>query len=150
MMTQGTVSPPTPERPVSGSDLNAKALRPMDLAAARFDNLQSSVLPSAMAGVRLVQPVAIYQQVERSVKYGALIIVFTFVALLVMEFAGGMRFHVVQYGLGAMAVEARIGWYLRMVVGRWRPTRGLSTLLVALYVGSYLLSGAIATKDAPP
>jgi inner membrane protein len=48
-------------------------------------------------GVSLVQPVDIYQQAERSVKYAALFIVMTFVIAFLWEIMGGVLVHPVQY-----------------------------------------------------
>jgi inner membrane protein len=48
-------------------------------------------------GVSLVQPVDIYQQAERSVKYAALFIVFTFVVFFLFEVVRARLLHPVQY-----------------------------------------------------
>jgi inner membrane protein len=48
-------------------------------------------------GVALIQPVDIYQQTERAVKYAALFIVFTFVIAFLREASAGVMAHPVQY-----------------------------------------------------
>jgi inner membrane protein len=48
-------------------------------------------------GVTLVQPVDIYQQAERSVKYAALFVVLTFMVFFLFEVVGGRLLHPVQY-----------------------------------------------------
>ena len=48
-------------------------------------------------GVSLVQPVDIYQQAERSVKYAALFIVLTFVVFFLFEVVRARLLHPVQY-----------------------------------------------------
>jgi len=48
-------------------------------------------------GVALVQPVDIYQQSERAVKYAALFIVLTFVIAFVWEIGSGVLVHPIQY-----------------------------------------------------
>jgi inner membrane protein len=48
-------------------------------------------------GVTLVQPVDIYQQSERAVKYAALFIVLTFVIAFVWEIGSGVLIHPIQY-----------------------------------------------------
>jgi inner membrane protein len=48
-------------------------------------------------GVSLVQPVDIYQQTTRAVKYAALFIVLTFVIAFLWEIIGGVLVHPIQY-----------------------------------------------------
>ncbi|HYX38104.1 MAG TPA: cell envelope integrity protein CreD [Oligoflexus sp.] len=55
-------------------------------------------------GLRLIQPVDIYQQAERSVKYGALFIFLTFAAFLLFEVLKKLPIHPVQYGLVGLAL----------------------------------------------
>jgi inner membrane protein len=52
---------------------------------------------AAAFGVSLVQPVDIYQQAERSVKYAALFIVLTFVVFFLFEIVRARLLHPVQY-----------------------------------------------------
>jgi inner membrane protein len=69
------------------------------------DGLSSSVSAAAF-GVDLVTSVDLYQQTERSVKYGVLFVSLTFGIFLLMELLRGRRVHPVQYLLvgGALLV----------------------------------------------
>jgi inner membrane protein len=55
-------------------------------------------------GVSLITPVDIYQQAERSVKYGNLFVVLTFTGFFVVEFARRLNFHAMQYLLVGLAL----------------------------------------------
>lgn len=50
-------------------------------------------------GVKFVDPANPYQQAERSVKYGILIIIFVFIAGLFVEFVTHREINVIQYGI---------------------------------------------------
>ena len=50
-------------------------------------------------GVSLIQPIDIYQQTERSVKYASLFIVLTFVVFFLFEIMKSMRLHPMHYVL---------------------------------------------------
>ncbi len=60
------------------------------------DHLRAMADASAF-GVTLLQPVDIYQQAERAVKYAALFIVMTFVIAFLWEIARGALLHPIQY-----------------------------------------------------
>ncbi len=55
-------------------------------------------------GVDFIQPVDVYTQSERAVKYGILFIVLTFAAFFLIEVMARMRMHVIQYGLVGCAL----------------------------------------------
>lgn len=55
-------------------------------------------------GVRFVQPVDVYQQSERAVKYGMLFVTLTFVAFFLFEILRRLAIHPIQYGLVAAAL----------------------------------------------
>ncbi len=55
-------------------------------------------------GVSMIQPVDIYQQSERSVKYGILFISLTFVAIIVFEIIKKLSIHPIQYLLVGLAL----------------------------------------------
>lgn len=117
-------------------------------------------------GVTLVQPVDIYQQTARAVKYAALFIVMTFVIAFLWEVIGGVMVHPVQYVFigfalclfyllllaisehtgfdtayisAAVATVLLIAWYWRWVA----QARGRAALMLAalsaLYGYLYLL-----------
>ncbi|WGZ94534.1 MAG: cell envelope integrity protein CreD [Candidatus Thiothrix putei] len=63
----------------------------------------SSLLDRAV-GFDLIQPVDVYQQSERSIKYAALFIILTFVVLMLFELLKKLRVHPVQYTLVGFAL----------------------------------------------
>lgn len=65
-------------------------------ASGQSGQLRTLATASAF-GVTLVQPVDIYQQSERAVKYAALFIVLTFVIAFVWEIGSGVLVHPIQY-----------------------------------------------------
>jgi inner membrane protein len=60
------------------------------------ENIARRAAASAF-GVALIQPVDIYVQTERAVKYAALFIVMTFVIAFLWEITGGVLVHPIQY-----------------------------------------------------
>ena len=62
-----------------------------------------SLLESAV-GFELIQPVDVYQQSERSIKYAGMFIILTFVALILFELLKKVRVHPIQYILVGMAL----------------------------------------------
>jgi inner membrane protein len=118
------------------------------------------------AQISLIQPVDLYSQVNRAVKYGFLFIGFTFLALLMFDVIGGNRVSAVEYLLmGAalilffvllLAFAEVIGFtpayvlasaaiaglntpYSAAVLGSWRRAGFIGGLLVALYAVLYIL-----------
>ena len=73
---------------------------------------QCSPLLANTFGVTLVQPVDIYQQAERSIKYAILFIGLTFVAFFVFEIIKNLRIHPIQYLLIGLALAI---FYLLLV-----------------------------------
>jgi inner membrane protein len=65
---------------------------------------QLDALEGKDLGVRFIQPVDVYQQSERAVKYGGLFVVLTFVAFLLFEVLRRLEIHPVQYALCAAAL----------------------------------------------
>ncbi len=64
-----------------------------------LSHLENPRLDAFMAGVALFEPVSIYTRVSRSVKYGVLFVLSTFVVLLALELMLGRLLHVAQYAL---------------------------------------------------
>lgn len=99
----------------------------------------------ATASVDLVTPVDLYDQVNRSVKYGFLFIGFTFCAFLMFDVIGGVRVSVVEYllvGAGLvlffvmlLAFAEVIGFALAYLVAA-----GAIISLLTAYSGSVLKS----------
>lgn len=57
------------------------------------------------AGVSLYEPVSLYSQIERAVKYGILFVALTFLTFFAFEIASGARLHILQYGLIGFALS---------------------------------------------
>ena len=120
----------------------------------------------AAFGVTLVQPVDIYQQTIRAVKYAALFIVMTFVIAFLWEIIGGVMVHPIQYLfigfalclfyvlllaisehagfdtaylLSAGPTVILIAWYWQWIVKARRGAALMLAALVALYSYLYLL-----------
>jgi inner membrane protein len=119
-----------------------------------------------VASISLIQPVDLYSQVNRAVKYGFLFIGFTFLALLMFDVIGGVRVSAVEYLLmGAalilffvllLAFAEVIGFtpayilasaaiaglntaYSAAVLGSWRRAAYIGGLLIGLYAVLYIL-----------
>jgi inner membrane protein len=117
-------------------------------------------------GFRLMSAVPAYQQAERSVKYGLLIIAGTFTTLFLFEVIQGLRIHIFQYGLvglslcifylllvslseqvgfaaaylaASTAVVGQILLYCHPAVGGMRGTAILGGLLALTYGALYQL-----------
>ena len=69
---------------------------PQNWSSVQTASLAAAINGSAF-GVDFVQPVDVYQQTERSVKYGALFLVLTFVTFFLFELFQPIRVHPVQY-----------------------------------------------------
>ena len=118
------------------------------------------------AQISLIQPVDLYSQVNRAVKYGFLFIGFTFLALLMFDVIGGVRVSAVEYLLtGAalilffvllLAFAEVIGFtpayivasgaiaglntaYSAAVLKSWQRAAFIGGLLVGLYAVLYIL-----------
>ncbi len=96
--------------------------------------------------VSFIEPVNIYQQVERAAKYGILFIVLTFACFFIFEMMTGVRLHAMQYGLVGLALAI---FFLLLIsvsehVPFWLAYLIASVACVAL-IGSYL-SSVLGTK----
>ncbi len=96
-------------------------------------------------GFELIQPVDVYQQSERSIKYAALFIVLTFVVLILFELLKKLRVHPVQYTLVGFAL---LVFYLLLIslsehvdfLRAYSVAALASTSLLTLYFGAILHS----------
>jgi len=96
-------------------------------------------------GVSFIQPVDLYQTVERSVKYGFLFILLTFAAFFLFEVLKQLAIHPVQYAMvgAALAIfflllislSEHIGFALAYAIAT-----GACVLLIGYYVGHVLRS----------
>jgi inner membrane protein len=111
-------------------------------------------------GVHLVEPGGLYQQNERSTKYGILVLALTLLALFLAEVLAGIRLHpfhyllvglalavfyllllalsehigfLAAYSSAAATVAAMVGGYGGAVLGGWRQGLLAGALLGALY-----------------
>jgi inner membrane protein len=118
------------------------------------------------ARITLVQPVDLYSQVNRAVKYGFLFIGFTFLAFLMFDVIGGVPVAGVEYVLvgaglilffvlllafaevigfpaayvlASAAIIGQIAAYSAAVLKSWRRAVWIGGLLVALYAVLYIL-----------
>ena len=121
--------------------------------------------------VSLENPVDVYRLTERATKYAMMFIVLTFAAFFVLEMVKRWRIHPMQYLmigaalvlffllllslsehldfvgaylLASLACIGLMGHYLRHVLGGWRPSLGMSGMLVALYG---VLYGILISED---
>ncbi len=121
---------------------------------------------TALAQIDLIQPVDLYDQVNRATKYGFLFIGFTFLAFLMFDIVGGVRVSAVEYllvGAGlvlffvmllafaevigfplayvvaAAAITGLITFYSAAVLKSRRRAMLVAGLLAALYAALYLL-----------
>jgi len=121
------------------------------------------------ARVTLVQPVDLYSQVNRAVKYGFLFIGFTFLTFLMFDVIGGVTVASVEYllvGVGLIlffvlllafaevigftaayliasaAIIGQISAYSAAVLKSWRRAVWVGGLLTALYAVLYILSAS--------
>lgn len=122
--------------------------------------------PSQAATIGLIEPVDLYSQVDRSVKYGFLFIGFTFLAFLMFDVVGGARVAAAEYlltGAGlvlffvlllafaevvgfaiayliaAAAITGLLTAYSAAVLKSWLRARLIGGLLVGLYATLYVL-----------
>ena len=122
--------------------------------------------PSQAATIGLIEPVDLYSQVDRSVKYGFLFIGFTFLAFLMFDVVGGARVAAAEYlltGAGlvlffvlllafaevvgftiayliaAGAITGLLTAYSAAVLKSWLRARVIGGLLVGLYATLYVL-----------
>jgi inner membrane protein len=96
-------------------------------------------------GVRFVQPVDVYSQSERAVKYGFLFVFLTFVAFFLFEVLRRMAVHPIQYALCGAALAL---FFLLLVslsehlpfAAAYLVASGACVGLIAFYVGHVLRS----------
>lgn len=96
-------------------------------------------------GFELIQPVDVYQQSERSIKYAALFIILTFMALVLFELLKKLPIHPIQYTLVGMAL---LVFYLLLIslsehllfIYAYSIGASASILLLTVYFGAILHS----------
>jgi inner membrane protein len=100
-------------------------------------------------GARFIQPVGLYQLIERATKYGVLFVGLTFVTYFLMEVVGNLKLHPLQYLLVGLAntlfymlllsLSEHVGFDLAYVV---------SALASAALVSGYSLSILVQRRRA--
>lgn len=137
------------------------------------EQLASATQPGDLqtASVTLMEPVNIYVQAERAVKYGLLFVLLTFAGLYLFELVKALRIHPIQYLLAGMALAmfflllvslsehvafvlayvaastaciGLLGFYLTFVLRSWRRGLGFAAMLTALYGALY---GLLVSED---
>ena len=143
----------------SPAEAVAQAADPYGSAPPVVENTQT-------AQINLIQPVDLYSQVDRAIKYGFLFIGFTFLALLMFDVIGGVSVSPVEYLLMGVALilffvmllafAEVIGFtpayivasaaiaglntaYSAAVLGSWRRAAFIGALLIGLYAVLYIL-----------
>ena len=121
--------------------------------------------------VTFIEPVNIYLQAERAVKYGVVFVALTFAAFFVFETLKNLRIHPLQYGLVGLALAlfflllvslsehvkflyaylaasiacvTLIAYYLRYVLGSWRRGFWFGAKLTIQYA---VLYGLLLSED---
>lgn len=114
-------------------------------ALEQCQNNQCDALLSRSVGFDLLQPVDVYQQSERSIKYAVLFILLTFVVLIMFELLKQLRIHPIQYFLVGLALTV---FYLLLIslsehidfAWAYLIAALASTGLLTLYFGAILHS----------
>lgn len=93
------------------------------------------------AGVHLFEPISLYSQITRTIKYGILFIVLTYITFVIFELGIKQRLHFVQYGiiglglslfyLSLLALAEHISFLIAYV-----SAASLISLMISLYVYS--------------
>ncbi|MDZ3833755.1 MAG: cell envelope integrity protein CreD [Sphingopyxis sp.] len=156
----GDLSPPS-SNPYDGRG----ASYAVETVAAANDGEVSGGTAKAVA-ISLVEPVDLYSQVDRSIKYGFLFIGFTFVAFLMFDIIAGARVAAAEYLLtgvalvlffvlllafaevigftpsyllASAAIIGLLATYSAAVLKSWKRARFLAAMLVGLYALLYVL-----------
>lgn len=116
--------------------------------------------------VEFIEPINIYSQTDRAIKYGLMIILITFGCFFLFEMMKGLRIHPVQYllvgtaqaiffilllslseqisfvsafAIASVACIGLIVWYLSFILKAWRSTLLFAVLVSSLYLVMYFL-----------
>jgi inner membrane protein len=112
------------------------------------EQLQARAEASAF-GVGLIQPVDIYQQAERAVKYAVLFLVLTFLVFFLWEIFQATLLHPIQYGFVGFALCV---FYLLLVSisehAGFDLAYGISSAAITLLVGGYSRAVLRGTRQA--
>eukprot|EP01136_Pigoraptor_vietnamica_P039177 Opistho-1_new@109512 len=160
----GDLSPPVTSN--YGGDNGPRYAEIVDVANApnAEDNTAGGVAKAV--AISLIEPVDLYSQVDRAIKYGFLFIGFTFVAFLMFDIIAGARvapaeylltgvalvlFFVLllafaevigftfAYMLASAAIIGLLAFYSAAVLKSWKRARFLAAMLIGLYALLYVL-----------
>lgn len=111
-------------------------------------DVSASDLQDSSFGVDLVQPVDLYQQAERAVKYAGVFIGLTFLTLFIWEHLMHRPVHPIQYALMGLALSVFFLLLLALAehVG-FGPAYVLAATALCLLLGVYL-AGAMASRTS--
>ena len=145
---------------------DGKATSPQGAERASSYGVGQSGDANGTMSISLIQPIDLYDQVNRATKYGFLFIGFTFLAFLMFDIIGGVRVSTVEYLLvGAalvlffvllLAFAEVVGFtlayliagagiiglitaYSAAVLKSWQRAAYIAGLLIALYAALYIL-----------
>jgi inner membrane protein len=113
----------------------------------QFETSPAALEDSAL-GVELVQPVDLYSQAERSVKYAGLFIALSLLTLFLWEHLAGKSLHPIQYGLMGLALSV---FYLLLLALAEHIGFGRAYVVAALALCSLLgvyIAGAFRSAKA--
>lgn len=128
-------------------DAMARMQERMNQAVPGLADRRAAGFPDLALGVRFVQPVDVYVQSERAVKYGVLFVFLTFVAFFLFEILRRMAVHPIQYALCGAALAlfflllVSFSEHLSFAVS-YLLASGACVGLVSFYVGHVLRSVA--------
>ncbi len=140
----------------------------VDVSAPAADNgsMETSGGTAKAIAISLIEPVDLYSQVDRSIKYGFLFIGFTFVAFLMFDIIAGARVAAAEYLLtgialvlffvlllafaevigftpayllASAAIIGLLAFYSAAVLKSWKRARFLAAMLIGLYALLYVL-----------
>ncbi len=161
----GDLSPPVATNYGGSGPRYADAVE-VSAPAADNGSVETSGGTAKAIAISLIEPVDLYSQVDRSIKYGFLFIGFTFVAFLMFDIIAGARVAAAEYLLTGMALvlffvlllafaevigftpayllasAAIIGllaFYSAAVLKSWKRARFLAAMLIGLYALLYVL-----------
>ena len=150
----------------SRDDFAAPELAPPGRVRNSSNVPQTGTGATQAASVNLVEPVDLYSQVDRAVKYGFLFIGFTFLAFLMFDLVGGAVIAAAEYLLvgsglvlffvlllafaevvgftlayliAAGAIAGLLTAYSAAVLGSWKRAQMIAGLLAGLYAVLYVL-----------
>lgn len=166
----GSMLPATRQVSSSGFDASWTSTRYSSNAAGLLEECTTSGncqrLLASSAGVEFIDPVDVYMQSERSVKYALLFIGLSFVTFLIFEQLRKIRIHPVQYAFVGLVIaifylllislaehiafyqayciavtccSALLLFYVRYLLGSFKAALLFCLMIVALYVALYVI-----------